>query len=164
MRYRGLSLQIPPSPIRPHFVKAKVQVHEMLFIEKGGEEQIPDELRAYNPLIPKGDELVATAMFEIDDEIRRGRVLARLGGVEETVSIRFGGEEVKGVPEQDVDRTTAAGKASSVQFIHFPFTKAQIEKFRTAGTQVVVGLAHPDYAHMAVMPEAVRAALAEDFA
>ncbi len=43
------------------------QVHEMLFIEKGGEEQIPDELSAYNPLIPNGRELVATLMFEIDD-------------------------------------------------------------------------------------------------
>ncbi|MEN8196963.1 MAG: DUF3501 family protein, partial [Pseudomonadota bacterium] len=118
----------------------------------------------YNPLIPKGDDLVATVMFEIDDDIRRGRVLGRLGGVEETASIRFDGEEVKGVPEEDVDRTTAAGKASSVQFIHFPFTKSQIEKFRTAGTQVIVGLSHPQYAHMAVMPEAVRAALAEDFA
>ena len=41
------------------------QVHEMLFIEKGSEEQIEDELRAYNPLIPKGRELVATLMFEI---------------------------------------------------------------------------------------------------
>ena len=38
------------------------QIHEMLFIEKGGEEQIADELSAYNPLIPKGQELVATVM------------------------------------------------------------------------------------------------------
>jgi transposase len=28
MRYHGLSLQIPPSPLRAHFVKAKVRVHE----------------------------------------------------------------------------------------------------------------------------------------
>ena len=47
------------------------QIHEMLFIEKGGEEQISDELEAYNPLIPQGRELIATVMFEIDDEIRR---------------------------------------------------------------------------------------------
>jgi len=37
------------------------QVHEMLFIEKGGAEQLPGELAAYNPLIPTGSELVATA-------------------------------------------------------------------------------------------------------
>ena len=36
------------------------QVHEMLFIERGGEEQIADELNAYNPMIPKGSELVCT--------------------------------------------------------------------------------------------------------
>src|ERR1700739_1254152 len=36
------------------------QVQEMLYIEKGGEAQIEDELEAYNPLIPQGKELVAT--------------------------------------------------------------------------------------------------------
>ena len=55
------------------------QVHEMLFIEKGGAAQIPDELAAYNPLIPQGSELVATVMFEIDDPMRRARVLAHAG-------------------------------------------------------------------------------------
>ncbi len=139
------------------------QVHEMLFIEKGGEAQIPDELAAYNPLIPKGNELVATVMFEIDDPVRRANVLGRLGGVEETVTIRFDDEEVAGVPEEDVDRTTADGKASSVQFIHFPFTREQVDKFKTPDTQVIVGIGHEHYAHMAVMPEATRAALAKDF-
>jgi transposase len=28
VRYRGLCLQIPPSPVRPHFVKTKVRVHD----------------------------------------------------------------------------------------------------------------------------------------
>jgi hypothetical protein len=138
------------------------QVHEMLYIEKGGEEQIADELAAYNPLIPKGRELVATVMFEIDDPTRRKALLSRLGGVEETAFIEFDGETVTGVPEEDVDRTNAAGKASSVQFIHFPFTDEQARKFRQAGTRAVVGLKHPAYAHMAVMPEAVRQALADD--
>ena len=139
------------------------QIHEMLWIEKGGEDQIEDELRAYNPLVPKGQELVATVMFEIDDPKRRAQVLARLGGVEETASLSFAGETVKGVPEADVDRTSGAGKASSVQFIHFPFTRAQIEKFRAPGTQVILGFGHPNYGHMAVVPETVREALAKDF-
>jgi hypothetical protein len=139
------------------------QIHEMLYIEKGGAAQVPDELRAYNPLVPKGRELVATVMFEIDDPKRRAQVLARLGGVEETATMSFAGETVKGVPEADLDRTTAEGKASSVQFIHFPFTPAQIEKFRAPGTQIVLGFSHPNYGHMAVVPEAVRATLAKDF-
>ena len=140
------------------------QIHEMLYIEKGDvAAQLPDELAAYNPLVPKGDELVATVMFEIDDPARRAIVLGRLGGVEETAVIRFDGETVHGVPEEDLDRTTAAGKASAVQFIHFPFTAAQVAKFQTPGTQITLGFEHDHYAHLAVMPEAVREALAEDF-
>ncbi|NNG03190.1 MAG: DUF3501 family protein [Inquilinus sp.] len=138
------------------------QVHEMLFIERGGEEQIEDELSAYNPLIPQGRELVATMMFEIDDPERRARVLGKLGGVEETMFVEIDGETVMSVAEADVDRTSAAGKASSVQFVHFPLTDAQAAKFKTPGVRVVIGMKHPEYAHMAVLPEAVRAALAAD--
>jgi hypothetical protein len=138
------------------------QIHEMLFIEKGGEDQIPDELAAYNPLVPKGDELVATVMFEIDDPERRERFLAGLGGVEETAFLKVGGETLAGVPEADVDRTSAAGKASSVQFVHFPFTPEQAAAFKDAGTEVVLGFSHPAYAHMTVLTEPTRAALAGD--
>ncbi len=141
-----------------------LQIQEMLYIEKGGEEQIPGELEAYNPLIPKGHELVATVMFEIDDPLRRARVLARLGGVEETGFIEIGGERIRGKAEEDQDRTNAEGKASSVQFMRFDFTPAQIARFKTAGTQVLVGFDHPEYGHLAVMPEATRDALSKDFA
>jgi len=139
------------------------QIHEMLFIEKGGEAQIADELAAYNPLIPKGRELVATVMFEIDEPERRAALLGKLGGIEETAVIRIGGETIHGRAEADVDRTSDAGKASSVQFIHFPFSEAQITAFRQPGAEVLVGFTHPHYGHMAVMPEDIRAALAEDF-
>ena len=141
-----------------------LQVQEMLHIEKGGAAQLADELAAYNPLVPKGKELVATFMIEIDDALRRARVLAQLGGVEETASIEVGGERVVGKAEQDQDRTTAEGKASSVQFVHFPFTDAQIATFREPNTRVILGLSHPNYSHMAVLSEATRASLAEDFA
>ncbi len=139
------------------------QVHEMLYIEKGGEEQIADELSAYNPLIPQGRELVATVMFEIDDPVRRKGFLSKLGGIEETAFIEIdGAERLVGKPEEDVDRTTADGKASSVQFIHFPFTDAQAEAMKTPGTKVVLGFTHPAYSHMAVLSEEARAALAGD--
>lgn len=138
------------------------QVHEMLFIEKGGDEQIEDELNAYNPLIPNGRELVATLMFEIDDPVRRAQFLNGLGGVEETISITFDGETVLGQPEEDVDRTTADGKASSIQFLHFPFTDDQAAKFKSAGMEVQLKIGHDKYGHIAILPEATRAALAND--
>jgi hypothetical protein len=140
-----------------------LQVQEMVYIEKGGEAQVPDELAAYNPLIPQGDELVATFMIEIDDPARRARVLGGLGGIEETAFLRVAGEMIRARAEADQDRTNAEGKASSVQFVHFPFTPAQIATFSKPGTEVVIGFDHPQYGHMAAMPEAVRAELAKDF-
>ena len=139
------------------------QVHEMLYIEKGGDDQIDDELSAYNPLIPGGRELVATLMFEIEDANRRAKILASLGGVEETVSMAVGDETIVALPEEDVDRTNADGKASSVQFLHFPFTDKQVIKFRDPKTDVVLGINHPGYGHMAKLPENVKQALAGDF-
>ena len=141
-----------------------LQVHEMLWIEKGGDAQIPDELAAYNPLIPNGSELIATFMIEIDDPDRRRRVLGGLGGIEERVFMTIGGERIMATPEQDQDRTTAEGKASSVQFVHFVLTPEQIARFRTPGTEVVLGLQHENYGHMALLPEPVRAELSGDFA
>lgn len=139
------------------------QVHEMLFIEKGGAEQLPDELAAYNPLIPQGSELVATVMFEIDDPVRRARVLASLGGIESSAFLRVGGETIRGLPEDDQERSREDGKASSVHFIRFPFTAAQAAAFKSGSGDVVVGFEHPNYGHMAVMPAGVRKALAVDF-
>jgi len=70
---------------------------------------------------------------------------------------------VRGTPEDDAERTTPDGKTSSVHFIHFNFTPEQVAKFKTAGTQVILGIDHENYGHMAVVPETVRAALAADF-
>jgi hypothetical protein len=139
------------------------QVHEMLFVEKGGEDQIADELEAYNPMIPQGNELIATVMLEIDDPARRATVLARLGGIEDHIFLEIDNERISGKPDLSRDNSNADGKASSVQFVWFPFTPAQVGRFKTPGTRVVAGFDHPNYSHMAVMPEPVRAALAEDF-
>jgi hypothetical protein len=141
-----------------------MQVQEMLHIERGGADQLTDELQAYNPLVPQGTELVATFMIEIDDPVRRQRVLSTLGGIEETAFLRVAGETIRCVPEQDQDRTTAEGKASSVQFVHFPLSAAQIGAFRRPATEVILGLDHPSYRHMTVLPEAMRQELAADFA
>jgi hypothetical protein len=140
-----------------------LQVQEMVYIEKGGAEQIPGELEAYNPLVPNGSELTATFMIEIDDPIRRKRVLDGLGGIEGCAFLRVGSETIAGVPEADADRTSAEGKASSVQFVHFPFTAAQIAAFSSPDAEVVLGFNHANYRHMAVIGEAVRGELATDF-
>ena len=139
------------------------QVQEMLYIEKGGDEQLHDELIAYNPLIPNGKELTATLMFEIDNPISRAAFLGKVGGIEEMVFMKINGETVKAVPEEDVDRTSAEGKASSVQFIHFNFSDEQIQKFKSSDVNIELGMDHKEYSHTTKLSKENIASLSADF-
>ncbi len=139
------------------------QVQEMLYIEKGGEEQLKDELTAYNPLVPNGKELTATLMFEIDNPFSRASFLGKVGGIEEKVYMKIDGELIKAVPEEDVDRTSAEGKASSVQFIHFKFNDDQIKKFKSGSNQIELGIDHDEYSHSTKLNELTINSLISDF-
>ena len=139
------------------------QVQEMLYIEKGGDEQLQDELSAYNPLIPNGKELTATLMFEIDNPISRAAFLGKVGGIEETVFMKINGEIINAVPEKDVDRTSAEGKASSVQFIHFNFNDDQIEKFKSNNSEIELGIDHKEYSHTTKLSKENISSLSTDF-
>ena len=139
------------------------QVQEMLYIEKGGDEQLKDELIAYNPLVPNGKELTATLMFEIDNPISRAAFLGKVGGIEETVYMKIEGDLIKAVPEEDVDRTSTEGKASSVQFIHFNFTDDQIEKFQSNSSEIELGIDHKEYSHSTKLSKENIASLSTDF-
>ena len=138
------------------------QVHEMLYIEKGGDEQLKDELAAYNPLVPNGKELTATLMFEIDNPVSRATFLGKVGGIEEKVFMKVEGEEIKAMPEEDVDRTSAEGKASSVQFIHFKFTDDQIKKFKNS-SEIEIGIDHSEYSHTTKLASVTIKSLSSDF-
>lgn len=140
------------------------QIHEMLHIERGGEEQIVDELDAYNPLVPQGSELVATVMFEINDPVKRLQTLLSLTHIEKHLFLKIGDDTVYCVAEEDVERTSEDGKTSSVHFVRFPLTDAQKAAFADPAVQVVVGADHENYAHMAVLSRASRDELAKDFA
>ena len=139
------------------------QVQEMLHIEKGGDEQLKDELLAYNPLVPSGKELIATLMFEIDNPISRAKFLGKVGGIEEKVFMKINNEIVKAVPEADVDRTSAEGKASSVQFIHFKLNDDQISKFKSDSATIELGIDHKEYTHTTKLSENSIKSLCDDF-
>ena len=139
------------------------QIQEMLHIEKGGDEQLKDELTAYNPLVPNGKEFTATLMFEIDNPISRGTFLGKVGGIEEKIFMKIDNEVVKAVPEDDVDRTSAAGKASSVQFIHFKFNDDQISKIKSGNINIELGIDHKEYAHTTKLTENNIKSLLADF-
>ena len=139
------------------------QVQEMLYIEKGGDEQLKDELTAYNPLVPNGKELTATLMFEIDNPVSRATFLGKVGGIEEKVFMKIDGDLIKAVPEEDVDRTSAEGKASSVQFIHFNLSDEQIKNFKSNMSKVEIGIDHKDYSHSTRLNDSTIKSLSADF-
>ena len=122
------------------------QVQEMLYIEKGGDEQIADELAAYNPLIPNGKELVATLMFEIDNPVIRAEFLGKLGGVEKNIFIKINDEKIY-----------------AVQFIHFNFSDNQVNKFKDQSNIIEVGIDHKEYSHTTKFSEDNIKALSADF-
>ncbi len=139
------------------------QIQEMLFIENGGDEQLEDELTAYNPMIPQGQELTATLMFEIEDEKRRGDILRTLTDVEMKVYVDVNGEKFFAVPEQETERTASDGKTSSVHFLHFPVSEQGIAAFKQDDAKVIIGIEHDNYGHMTVLSADSVASLRADF-
>lgn len=138
------------------------QTQEMLRVEGGGAEQMADELTAYAPMVPSGNNLSATMMLQIEDEVRRSRELATLGGIEHEVSLVIDGEAVKAVSEDDLDRTNAAGKASSVHFFLFPLSENQISMLKGGSGEVQLRVSHQNYNHIAVLGAEQKRALADD--
>ena len=139
------------------------QVQEMLYIEKGGEEQLKDELIAYNPLIPNGKELIATLMFEIDNPVSRASFLGKVGGIEKKIFMKIDNEVVRAIPEEDVDRTSAEGKASSVQFIHFNLNDEQVNKIKSNNVPVELRIEHNEYSHATKLSTENISSLSADF-
>lgn len=138
------------------------QVQEMLWIEKGGNEQLEDELGAYAPLVPNGSELVSTMMIEIDSKSMRETVLQQLGDIEMNTAIEIEGEKSTAQPEQDIERTNKDGKTSSVHFLRFPLTPKQVDAMRDATSEVHVVIEHPHYNYRVVLSSEQKQALASD--
>ena len=140
-----------------------LQIQEMLRIEKGGAEQLADELAAYDPMVPKGGELTATVLFEIEDEVRRDIFLRSIGGIEDHVALDIAGHIAKARPEGDVARTRERdGKASSVHFFHFDLSAEAVAAWKNGEGRVMLVMDHPAYGHAAVIGEQSRAYLARE--
>ncbi len=169
-----LRKQLTRLPVGPHAMltfevwdSMWLQIQEMLRIEKGGAEQLADELAAYDPLVPKGRELTATLFFEIPDPDRRDAFLRSIGGIEDHIAIHVCGERIPARPEGDVSRTREHdNKASAVHFLHFDFTPSAIAAWRsgqdTGGGAAMLVIDHPHYGHAAVIDAEARGFLARE--
>lgn len=140
-----------------------LQIQEMLRIEKGGDAQLPDELAAYDPMVPKGAELTATVLFEIGEPVRRDAFLRSIGGIERHVAIEVGGHLIRARPEGDIARTRERdNKASAVHFFHFDFPPEAIAAWKSGTGNVMAVIDHPNYGHAALIAPATRDFLAAD--
>jgi hypothetical protein len=139
------------------------QVQEMLRIERIFEAAgIEEELSAYNPLIPDGNNLKATFMLEYTDVQERREALQALQGIEDRVWLRAGaGGPVFAVADEDMERATEE-KTSAVHFLRFQLDDATCQAIKS-GQAMAVGIDHRAYRHRVdPLPEPVRAALAAD--
>ena len=139
------------------------QINEMVYIENGGTEQIKEEIAAYKSLVPNGKELVATVMVEIDSPIKRAEFLGKMGGFEEKIEITVDNIKVEGKAELDGDRTTADGKASSVQFVHFEFNEEDINSIKKNKDKVSISINHENYKHSTMLNDSTIEELIKDF-
>ena len=141
----------------------RYQVQEMLRAERIFEaDEIQGELDAYNPLIPDGQNLKATLMFEYADVDERHRALARMVGIEHRVWVRVEGfEPVFGVANEDMERSNEE-KTAAVHFLSFELPAAAIAALR-AEAALKMGIDHAALPYAVTVADAVRAALAKDF-
>ena len=145
-------------------VTVRYQVQEMLRIERIFEaEGIRGELEAYNPLIPDGANWKATMLIEYPDEDERRRRLAELKGIEDRVWVQVeGSARVYAIADEDMERENEE-KTSAVHFVRFELDAGMRQALKR-GTDLAIGVDHPNYrASVQVAPE-VRLSLAGDLA
>ena len=139
------------------------QIQEMLRIEKIFEaEGIQDELDVYSPLIPDGSNLKATMMIEYTDVVERTKALSNLIGIEKSIYFQVGNHQnVYAICNEDLERETDE-KTSAVHFMRFEFEQAMIADF-FKGTNVKIGVSHPNYDCEIILDKRVKDQLSQDF-
>ncbi len=123
----------------------RYQVQEMLRIERIFEEAgIEDELKAYNPLIPDGTNLKATMLIEYEDVDERGRMLAKLKGLEDKIWLRIADHAlVYAIADEDLERENDE-KTAAVHFLRFELSPLMIRTLKF-GADIAMGCDHPQY-------------------
>lgn len=145
------------------YMTMRYQVQELMRAEQiSNVDEIREELEAYNPLIPDGENLKATLMIEYPDETERREQLARLIGIEHKISMVIGDQDpVYPIANEDLERSTDE-KTSSVHFLRFEFPKQAIQAAKD-GTPWTLRCEHGNYSYETPLPENVRSSLVKDF-
>ena len=139
------------------------QIHEMMRAEKVvRDEQILEELHAYNPLIPEAGQLSATLFIELTTPEQMLEWLPKLVNIESSIGIRLSdGSTVMSITEEGHAETlTRDNVTAAVHYIRFEFTPQQVEAF--ASGEVEILCVHPAYVEVAILPQFVSDELLTD--
>jgi hypothetical protein len=177
-RLRRVAVGPIMSVVFENVLTVRYQIQEMARVEKlATDEQILDELRVYNPLIPDPGELSATLFLELTDDAALREWLPKLVGIERSLVIRLGSgaggggsavgaggaraDEVRSLPEEShAEQLTREDVTASVHYIRFVFTPDQVERF--AAGPAVIASDHPEYKVESVLSDETRSELLSD--
>ena len=139
------------------------QIHEMIRAEKVmRDEQVMEELQAYNPLIPEAGKLSATLFIELVNEDEMREWLPKLVNIESSIVIRLSdGSEIRSITEEaHAEQLTRDYVTAAVHYVRFELTSEQIEKFALNGAEIASD--HPAYRQsVALQPSTVTELLSD---
>ncbi len=132
------------------------QIHEMMRAEKVvRDEQILEELHAYNPLIPEAGQLSATLFIELTTPEQMLEWLPKLVNIERSIAIKLSdGSTVMSIAEEGHAETlTRDNVTAAVHYIRFEFSQQQVEAFASGDVEVLS--VHPAYRESVQLPKFV---------
>jgi hypothetical protein len=140
----------------------KYQVQEMLRIEKiFKENDIQDEIDAYQSLIPDGDNLKATMLIMYTDVNERKIMLNKLCDLENRVWLSINNsKKIFAVSDEDLERSRDE-KTSAVHFLRFQLNDADKKSFNETD-DIIIGIDHKEYNYEAKLQRDAISTLAED--
>ncbi len=132
------------------------QIHEMMRAEKVvSDEQILEELHAYNPLIPEAGQLSATLFIELTTTEQMLEWLPKLVNIESSIAIQLSdGSTVMSIAEEShAEMLTRDNVTAAVHYIRFEFTPEQVELFGAGEVEILC--LHPAYVEVSALPKFV---------
>ena len=140
----------------------KYQVQEMLRIEKIFKEQdIQDEIDAYQSLIPDGNNLKATMLIMFTDVNERKIMLNKLCDLENRVWISINNsKKIFAVSDEDLERSREE-KTSAVHFLRFQLSDTDKKSFKETD-DISIGIEHKEYGFETKLQKDIASALAKD--
>jgi len=138
------------------------QVQEMLRIEKiEKKSDILEELKAYTPLIPDGDNLKATMLIMYPDVSQRRIMLEKLNGIENEIWISTdGGKRLFANSDEDLERANDK-KTSAVHFLRFQLNPECVYAIKNDG-KLRIGSNHLSYDMSIIIDNRTLKSLRED--